>query len=280
MPNRIIRDGILTSERVNEIAGTPAVECTYRRLQSVVDDFGRFSAHSSILRAALYPLRLDQYTDAEIVEHLNRCAAANLIRLYQVNGKSYVEVLDFNQRTRAMRSRYPSPDGHASVTERSGGQQVTAACPSNDRHAPDCGAPRDPHQRTETETETEAEAEAEAEASRRFGFINPWEQFVAAYPECKRRVKVEPACRAYAGRVSSDLGEHKRLMDGLARHLGSDSWCRSLRDNGGRYIPSMERFIADGLYLDSPPAFKSEAVGSKDRFSEGLKEAMQLIQEN
>ena len=47
-------------------------------------------------------------------------------------------------------------------------------------------------------------------------------------------------------------------MDGLSRHLASDSWQRSLRDDGGRYIPSMERFIADGLYGDSPPAHKPD----------------------
>jgi hypothetical protein len=42
MPVRILREGILTSERVDTLS--PAAEVFYRRLMSVVDDFGRFSA--------------------------------------------------------------------------------------------------------------------------------------------------------------------------------------------------------------------------------------------
>jgi len=115
MPTRILREGILSSERVDKIAGEPPVEVTYRRLLSVADDFGRFSAHPSLVRAAIYPLRLDQYTDAQISDHLIRCEGAGLIRLYEVEDKGYLEVLNFNQRTRAMRSKYPSPEGRMDV---------------------------------------------------------------------------------------------------------------------------------------------------------------------
>ncbi len=40
MPNRVIREGILNSQRVNKL--TEPAELFYRRLMSVVDDFGRF----------------------------------------------------------------------------------------------------------------------------------------------------------------------------------------------------------------------------------------------
>ena len=112
MPNRILREGILSSERVDRIAGEPPVEVTYRRLYSVADDFGRFTAHPSLVRAAIYPLRLDAYTDAQISEHLRVCESAGLIRLYAVEDKPYLEVLSFKQRTRAKRSKYPAPEGH------------------------------------------------------------------------------------------------------------------------------------------------------------------------
>ena len=116
MPNRILREGILSSERVDQVAGEPPVEVTYRRLFSVADDFGRFSAHPSLVRAAVYPLRLDQYSDAQISDHLMSCEAAGLIRLYEVHGKRYLELLDFRQKTRAKASKYPAPDGHAGDT--------------------------------------------------------------------------------------------------------------------------------------------------------------------
>ncbi len=41
MPNRIIREGILTSEAVNSLSWE--AEVFFRRLLSVVDDFGRLT---------------------------------------------------------------------------------------------------------------------------------------------------------------------------------------------------------------------------------------------
>jgi hypothetical protein len=134
MPNRILREGILSSERVDKVAGELSVEVTFRRLFSVADDFGRFSAHPSLVRAAVYPLRLDQYTDAQITDHLMNSEAAGLIRLYQVHGKRYLELLDFRQKTRAKSSKYPAPDGHAGGT-----------CVADDQQM-----------RTESETESES----------------------------------------------------------------------------------------------------------------------------
>lgn len=108
MPNRIMREGILTGERVDAIADDPSAEVFYRRLYSVVDDFGRFSAGPSLLRAALYPLRLDKVSTADISRHLGACSAAGLVWLYEVDGKPYVELAYFNQRIRT-KSKYPAP---------------------------------------------------------------------------------------------------------------------------------------------------------------------------
>ncbi len=68
MPVRVLREGILTSERVDKLS-LPA-EVLYRRLMSVVDDFGRFSGNPKLLRAACYPLRLDMVSDADIMQWL------------------------------------------------------------------------------------------------------------------------------------------------------------------------------------------------------------------
>lgn len=144
MPTRILREGILSSERVDKIAGDAPVEVTYRRLISVADDFGRFTAHPTLLRAALYPLRLDQYNDVTISEHLNRCESAGLIRLYAVEGKSYLELLNFKQRTRAQSSKFPPPDGRVDTV--ASGWHSPDACPTNDRH---------PQAESESESDTE-----------------------------------------------------------------------------------------------------------------------------
>lgn len=107
MPNRILREGILTSERVNSLNWE--AEVFYRRLMSVVDDFGRFSAHPSLLRAALFPLKLDTVRDANMERLLSLVEQARLVRVYEVAGKRYLELLDFKQQVRAKESKFPPP---------------------------------------------------------------------------------------------------------------------------------------------------------------------------
>jgi hypothetical protein len=107
MPSRILREGILTSERVNSLGWE--AEVFYRRLMSVVDDYGRFSAHPKLLRAALYPLKLDAVRDANMERLLAFVEQARLVRVYEVTGKRYLEMLDFRQTVRAKESKYPAP---------------------------------------------------------------------------------------------------------------------------------------------------------------------------
>src|SRR5260363_305236 len=84
MPTRMLREGILSSERVDKLS--PAAEVFYRRLMSVVDDFGRFSAHPKLLRTSCYPLRLDTVSDADITQWLQECIEVALIISYTVDG--------------------------------------------------------------------------------------------------------------------------------------------------------------------------------------------------
>lgn len=116
MPTRILREGIITSESVNSLGW--AAEVFYRRLHSVVDDYGRFSAHPSLLRAACYPLRLNDVSDRDVVKWLAECAAKALVKVYEVEGKQYLEVTKFEQRVRAEKSKCPQPppnDGQMTV---------------------------------------------------------------------------------------------------------------------------------------------------------------------
>lgn len=118
MPNRILREGILTSERVAQLSW-PA-EVFYRRLMSVVDDFGRYHATPMLLRAACYPLGLDRVSDSDIGKWLGETRKAALVGTYQVEGKSYLELRDFRQQVRAAASRFPPPPSDA--------QQLHSSC--------------------------------------------------------------------------------------------------------------------------------------------------------
>lgn len=114
MPSRIVREGILTSERVNALS--PNAELFYRRLMSVVDDFGRYTANLTLLRASCYPLKLDSVKEDSISKHLAECVGARLIVLYMVADKAFLELQDFRQQVRAKDSKYPAPEDHMQNT--------------------------------------------------------------------------------------------------------------------------------------------------------------------
>lgn len=106
MPNRILREGILTSPRMSRLGW--AEEVFYRRLHSVVDDFGRYYADAGLLRAACYPSQLNKVSDSDIGKWLGACSDAALVRVYPAqDGERYLEVLDFGQQVRAKKSKFP-----------------------------------------------------------------------------------------------------------------------------------------------------------------------------
>lgn len=144
MPNRIVRDGILTSERVNSLS--LEAELFYRRVMSIVDDYGRFDGRASIIRAQCYPLRIAEVSEQNISAWLNEVIKADLVLRYEADGKPFIELTDFRQRTRAKASKWPSPDGQVAVMcQPHGGHEVNAnpqkqAETKNDGHMTDTRA--------------------------------------------------------------------------------------------------------------------------------------------
>ena len=108
MPNRIIKESICTSENIDML--TPFQETVFVRLMVNCDDFGRFDGRPKVISSMLFPLR-DISTD-DIIEALNAMQAADLVILYTVDGRPFVQMKTWekHQQTRATKSKYPSPD--------------------------------------------------------------------------------------------------------------------------------------------------------------------------
>ncbi len=106
MPNRILREGILSSDRVNQL-DAPA-EVFYRRLMSKVDDHGLFDARPAMLRSSLFPLRVDRVREADIPRWIAECEKAGLIALYVHDGKPYGQMLDTKWQARS-EPKHPIP---------------------------------------------------------------------------------------------------------------------------------------------------------------------------
>jgi hypothetical protein len=167
MPDRVVRADILTSDSVNALSWQ--AEVFYRRLMSIADDFGRFEARPSLLRASLYPLKLDRVSEPDVVKWLGECSNTGLVRLYTVEGKEYLEILKFGQRLRAMKSRYPAPDG-------TGGHSLTSAdiC---QHMLSNVVRRRQKRNESESETETETETKEPAAAAHSPNVVAAFEKF-------------------------------------------------------------------------------------------------------
>lgn len=113
MPNRILRDGINESEAVNSLS--IEAEIFYRRLMSLVDDYGRCEANLRILLVRLFPLQQKRWSQAKIGAAIKECGAAivadgePLILKYESGGKDYLQINRFGQRIRGA-SKFPAPD--------------------------------------------------------------------------------------------------------------------------------------------------------------------------
>lgn len=126
VPNRMVREGILRSEKVDQLS--LGAEVLFRRLMSVVDDYGRYYASPKLLRSDCFPLREEAMP---LAEWLDECVAAGVVQVYEVAGKRYLEIVDFRQRVRAERSLFPAPptdDGHMSGIGPSSDGLVSGVC--------------------------------------------------------------------------------------------------------------------------------------------------------
>ena len=106
MPARLLREGILDSDAVCSLS-FPA-EVFYRRLMSVVDDFGRFDGRAAVLKSRLYPLQGDKVREADIPRWIAECEKAGLIVLYTVATKPYILFRKLGV-PRAKESKWPAP---------------------------------------------------------------------------------------------------------------------------------------------------------------------------
>jgi uncharacterized phage protein (TIGR02220 family) len=115
MPTRLLREGILSSERVDQLDWQS--EVFYRRLMSKVDDHGLYDARLSMLRSSLYPLRVDRVREADIARWMATCQKAGLIVLYEADGKPFLKMVDTNWKTRSD-PKYPLPPDNSCKQEK------------------------------------------------------------------------------------------------------------------------------------------------------------------
>lgn len=230
MPTRILREGILTSQRINALS--TEAELFYRRLMSVVDDFGRFDADEKLLISRCYPLTFDRILPTDVSKWLTELCKPEdnpLLVVYACGPKWFLQINDFGQRERSA-SKFPPPS--------------VSSSPSFDRTLPQNSASRARSPTTTTTTTTTDEA---AECG------EPWDWFCS---EFKGEVEAD-AWKEFMGHVTSP-----ELLATMQANL--PLWMKTSKYESG-HGKGARWFIRDGLWRNPP---NSALMGKKSKREE------------
>jgi len=104
MPNRIIREGLLDSERYWSV--TIEARLLFVHLLLLADDFGCVSLAPVFIRRRCFD---DRPSDEKVSKLLGELADADLIRIYEIEGGRYGFVPRFRQRLQRETLRHPAP---------------------------------------------------------------------------------------------------------------------------------------------------------------------------
>lgn len=230
----MVKPSILGDEEINQLSW--GAEVFYRRLTSVLDDYGRFDGRSQMLLAALYPLKLDRVSVPDVVKWIDECREAGLVRMYTVAGRPYVEDLKWDQRMRSSKSKWPSPSNDRNLRDYVS-DPPSSACESV--HPPS-SATGDGVGDGDEKTPLEPLS---------IGFDRFWE----AWPKGKKVARVA-ALKAWKRlRASEELV--KTILDALEKHKLSRKWIK----DGGEYIPHPSTWLNQRRWEDEiPETMKSE----------------------
>jgi hypothetical protein len=143
MPNRILRD-YTDSLRFDGISAEG--ERLFIRLLTKADDYGRFHSDPRLVCAACFPLER-KIEPSHVAKWLKELVARGLVLTYEVNAKAYLAVINYGQRLRNSRVKFPPAEGQDS--------EWLPTCGDSPRLAASCGD-FPPESESESESQTES----------------------------------------------------------------------------------------------------------------------------
>lgn len=95
-----------------DFTGLPKLaRLTFLGLLNYADDYGRFKANPSLIKAAVWPLD-DDVTGEEVLDHLDFMVGREMLRRYEVEGREYFEFVNWGKHQRVdkpSKSDIPAP---------------------------------------------------------------------------------------------------------------------------------------------------------------------------
>jgi hypothetical protein len=105
MPTRYLMPGVRDSEAIDNLS--PLAETLFYRLLVTVDDFGRFDARPAMIKAQCFPIK-ESVSINKCKELLDELTRANLILVYLVENKPFLQMSKWDNIPRAKESKYPT----------------------------------------------------------------------------------------------------------------------------------------------------------------------------
>ena len=230
MPNRVIKESIHESEKLNSLSDFNFRLWVY--LLTYVDDYGRGDARPAIIKGNCFPLR-DRVTAKDIDAGLHALSDAGCVSLYTVGGKPYLCLIGWekHQRIQQKRSKYPGPD-EADAPDGCGEQMMPVH--ENPRWVTVSHGESPPESESESESESERESRAREERFARF-----W----TAYP----RKTAKPTAQTAFAKLHPDDDLLRTMLAAIERQKQSPQW----RD--AQFIPHPATWLNQRRWEDETP---------------------------
>ena len=213
MPDRVIRDDMLDSERYLGLSSDTA-RMLFVHFVLVADDLGNAEASDLFIRRRLLP---HGTTPSAIATLLSELGDADLIRVYENADKRYVHIPRFRQRLRYTKSAHPRPPANLEckeiikLLEKKSDLSPAEVSPESDRS---------PQKRREVKRSEEKKTKGGAFALPDWVPEDAWNGFI----EMRRKARKDPTDRAKQLLVDElqrlrDAGNDPRaVIDSATRH--------------------------------------------------------------
>lgn len=228
MPDRIIRDELLTSERYWSVSDESKL--LYIHLLLCADDTARYTGKNFSLRTKCFA---GHPMDAERMEYLlTELVNQDLIRLYESGQERFVFIPRFRQRLRFTNSKFPEPPKDI------GDLQIKKTDLSKTKD----GLKSDSRQAQDSRSEVKrSEEKKQHTSSLRF------DDFWSAYPKCKRKGSKQKCIEKWKGQKldthADEILSHVRSM------ATSDDWTKQ----NGQFIPAPLSYITQARWDGAEP---------------------------
>lgn len=255
VPNRMLKESICTSENIDVL--TSFQETVFYRLIVHCDDYGRIDARPKLLSSILFPLK-DIRTN-QIEDALRALSSAELVTLYKVDGKPFLQMNTWNrhQRVRECKEKYPGPE--KADTEDSCGELRKSAesCGEFPQTAADCGEFLPISNPIQSKTNTNPNPKQKSADAQ-------FDLFWSVYP---RHTNKDAARKAFA-KIKPDEELMQTMLSSIEKQKKSAQW----ENDNGRFIPHPATWLNGKRWEDEMPVASNSNSRNAAKYDYGTED--------